>query len=193
MKIVWLTDKILIFNLIIISFSVLGIILPTSLDISALSSKTITGSEYDTHERYTVRWHEPTHAFAFVAYNICSEKYEQCFDIWGQGNYNHEFNEVTGQGNYEKYKEKPGIVMESSWWRADDFISASDTHVVFRAQPAVTGPGVAGFIVIQVFEGKTSDTGRICVYGNLFDKQYPSSEAEADCTNDAFVKIEPAG
>lgn len=189
----WLTDKILLFNLIIISFSLLGIILPTSLDISALSSKTITVSEHDPDERYTVRWHKATHTFAFVAYNICSEKYEQCFDIWGQGNYHHEFNEVTAQGNYEKYKEKGSIVLESSWWRADDFVSASDNHVAFRAEPFVKGPGLAGFIIIQVFEGKTSDTGRVCVYGNLFDKQNPSSEAEADCTDNAYVKIESVG
>ena len=157
------------------------------------SNESIGHSGYDLHERYTVRWHEPTNTFVMAAYNVCSEKYEQCFDIWGGGNYNYKFNEITAQGNYERYKEKSAIVLESGWWRADDFIRASDTHVVFRALPAVTGPGVAGFIVIQVFEGKTSDTGRICVYGNLFDKQNPSSEAEADCTDNAYVKIESVG
>jgi len=157
------------------------------------SNESIGHSGYDLHERYTVRWHEPTNTFVMAAYNVCSEKYEQCFDIWGGGNYNYKFNEITAQGNYERYKEKSAIVLESGWWRADDFIRASDTHVVFRALPAVTGPGVAGFIVIQVFEGKTSDTGRICVYGNLFDKQNPSSEAEAVCTDNAYVKIESVG
>ncbi len=188
-----LADKIVQLTLIIISFSLSSMILPTSFDISALSSRTITDSEYDLHERFTDRWHKPTHTFAFVAYNVCSEKYEQCFDIWGQGNYNREFNEIIAQGNYEKYKEKPGIVLESSWWRADDFISASDTHLTFRAEPFVKGPGLTSFIVIQVFEGKTSDAGRVCVYGNLFDKQNSSSEAEADCTDNAYVKIEPVG
>ncbi|GEM_PF-3084548 len=168
-----------------------GMIMLKSYEISALSvNESISLSGYDLHERYTVRWHEPTNTFAVAAYNVCSEKYEQCFDIWGGGNYNYKFNEVTAQGNYERYKEKSAIVFESGWWRADDFISASDTHVVFRAQPAVTGPGVAAFIVIQVFEGETSDTGKVCVYGNLFDKQNPSSEAEADCTDNAYVKIE---
>jgi len=189
-----LAIKISLLVLLIIVHSVPSVIMLKSSEISALSSnESISLSGYDLHERYTVRWHEPTNTFAIAAYNVCSETYEQCFDIWGGGNYNYKFNEVTAQGNYEKYKEKPGIVLESGWWRADDFISASDTHVVFRAQPAVTGPGVAGFIVIQVFEGKTSDTGRICVYGNLFDKQYPSSEAEADCTDNAYVKIESVG
>jgi len=189
-----LAIKISLLVLLTIVLSVPSVIMLKSSEISALSSnESISLSGHDLHERYTVRWHEPTNTFAIAAYNVCSEKYEQCFDIWGGGNYNYKFNEVTAQGNYEKYKEKPGIVLEAGWWRADDFISASDTHVVFRAQPAVTGPGVAGFIVIQVFEGKTSDTGKVCVYGNLFDKQNPSSEAEADCTNNAFVKIEPVG
>jgi len=179
--------------LLILALSLSSIMLISS-GIPALSSKVSTVvSEYDLDERTRVRWHEPTHTFALAAYNVCSEKYEQCFDIWGGGNYNHEFNEVTAQGNYEKYKEKPGIVLESSWWRADDFISASENHVTFRAEPFVKGPGASGFIVIQVFEGKTSDAGRVCVYGNLFDKQNPSSEAEADCTDSAHVKIEPVG
>ncbi len=177
-----------------IVLSVSTVIMLKSPESFALSTNESSNhSSYYLHERYTVRWHEPTNTFVMAAYNVCSEIYEQCFNIWGGGNYNYKYNQVTAQGNYEKYKEKPGIVLEAGWWRADDFISASDAHVVFRAQPAVTGPGVAGFIVIQVFEGKTSDTGIVCVYGNLFDKQYPNSEAEADCTDNAYVKIESVG
>jgi len=162
----------------------------TSSNISVLANTgTIIFSDYDLYGRTRVGLHEPTHVFRFIAYDICNEKYEQCFDIIGEGNYNHNFKEVTGQGNYVKYKEEKANVLESGWWRALDFLEASDRHVIFRAEPAVKGMGLAGFIVIQVFEGETPDAGRICVYGNLFDKQNPSSEADADCTSNANVKI----
>lgn len=191
-KIVVLPNK----SLLIVALAVLlsSMILLASSDISALSTKaSIVASDNDLHSRSRARLHQPTQIFEFKAYNVCSEKYQQCFNMWGGGNYNYSFSEVTAQGNYVKYKEEQTRVLESGWWRAVDYIDASDTHVIFKAEPAVKGAGLAGFIVIQVFEGKTSDTGRICVYGNLFDKQNASSEDDADCTNNAYVKITSAG
>ncbi len=172
-----------------------SIILLASYDISAISTKAsmMAPDNDDLHSTSRARLHQPTQFFEFKAYNVCSEKYQQCFNMWGEGNYNYSFNEVTAQGNYVKYKDEQTIVLESGWWRAVDFIDASVTHVIFKADPAVKGAGLAGFIVIEVFEGKTYDTGRVCVYGNLFDKQNASSEADADCTNNAYVKITSAG
>lgn len=171
-----------------------SMILLASSDISALSTKAsiVAPDNDDLHSTSRARLHQPTQIFEFNAYNVCSEKYQQCFNMWGEGNYNYSFNEVTAQGNYVKYKEVQTIVLESGWWRSVDFIDASVTHVIFKAEPAVKGAGLAGFIVIEVFEGETSDTGRICVYGNLFDKQDASSEDDADCTSNAYVKITPA-
>jgi hypothetical protein len=147
-------------------------------------------SDYDLNKRTRTSMREPTHVFEFEAYNVCNETYEQCFDIWGKGAFN--FSQVAAQGNYVKYKENPTQVMESSWWRDVDFIDASENKVIFKAESAIKAAGLAGFIVIEIFEGKTSDIGQVCVYGNLFDKQNPSSKAEADCTDKAYVKIESA-
>lgn len=190
-KIVILLNKSLIIALVLLS----GIILLASDDTSALSTKASidTSGNDDLHSTSRARLHEPTQIFEFKAHNVCSEKYQQCFNMWGEGNYNYSFNEVTAQGNYVKYREEQTIVLESGWWRAVDYIDASYTHVIFKAEPAIKGAGLAGFIVIEVFEGKTSDTGRVCVYGNLFDKQDASSEADADCTSNAYVKITSAG
>lgn len=179
-----LPNKLLIF-LGLISLS--SIILLTSPYITALSDDSVT-SKYDPDKRTRAKMGEPTHSFQFRAYNVCNEKYEQCFDIWGQGVFN--FSEVSAYGNYVKYKEDPSNELESSWWHDTDFMSASDTYIIFKAEPGVKGAGLAGFIVIEVFEGKTLDTGSVCVYGNLFHKQIPSSKADADCTNNAYVKIE---
>lgn len=155
------------------------------------SSTSVLAAYYDPLDRTRSRLHEPTHVFTFIAYDICNEKYEQCFNIWGGGNYNHNFTEVTGQGDYVKYKETSTNVLESSWWRALDLLDSSDKHVVFKAEPAVKGSSLVGYIIIQLFEGKNPDSGRICVYGNLFEKDNPSSEDEADCGK-ANVKIDPA-
>ncbi|MFQ5969202.1 MAG: hypothetical protein ACE5J2_01720 [Nitrososphaerales archaeon] len=182
-------QKASLYVIVAIMVSLSSITLPTATDISALLGKdSILSSDHDLDKRTRVRTIEPTHAFKFEAYNVCNEKYEQCFDIWGKGTYN--FSQVAAQGNYVKYKEDSTFVLEKSWWRDEDFISASDSHVSFKAEPAVKGPGLAGFIVIEVFEGETSDTGTVCVYGNLFDKQNPSSKDDADCTNNAYVQIE---
>ena len=166
--------------------SLSSIILLASPYISALGDDSI--SKYDPDKRTRAKMGEPTHSFQFKAYNVCNEKYEQCFDIWGQGVFN--FGEVSAYGNYVKYKEDPSKTLESSWWRDTDFMDASDTHIIFKAEPAVKGHLLTGFIVIEIFEGKTSDTGSVCVYGNLFDKQNPSKKEDADCTNNAYVKIE---
>jgi hypothetical protein len=141
-------------------------------------------------DRTRARMHEPTHTFVFAAYNICSERYEQCFDIWGNGNYNLNFTEVTGQGDYVKYIEKRTNVLESSWWRALDYVEGSDSYVIFKAEPAVKGSSLVGYIIIQVYEGENRDSGRICVYGNLFDKDNASGESDADCGS-ADVTIDP--
>lgn len=171
-------------------FSTSSITLLTSSEILASSpGKDSAASDYDLDKRTRTRTFEPTHTFEFRAYNICNEQYEQCFNIWGDGRYN--FDAVSARGNYEKYKEVRTNVLESGWWRDSNFISASDASVIFDAEPGVGGPGLSGFIVIEIFEGETSDTGRVCVYGNLFDKQNPSSKADADCTDSANVEIEP--
>ena len=191
-KIVILLNKsLLIVALVLLS----SIILLASYDTPALSTKAsiMAPSNDDLHSTSRARLHQPTQIFEFKAYNVCSEKYQQCFNIWGEGNYNYSFNEVTAQGNYVKYREEQTIVLESGWWRAVDYIDASNTHVIFKAEPAVKGAGLAGFIVIEVFEGKTYDMGRVCVYGNLFDKQDASTETDADCTSNAYVKITSAG
>jgi hypothetical protein len=166
----------------------LSMTLLVSSGIFALPSSETNVSDYDLNKRTRTSMREPTHVFEFEAYNVCNETYEQCFDIWGKGAFN--FSQVAAQGNYVKYKENQ--VMESSWWRDVDFIDASENKVIFKAESAIKAAGLAGFIVIEIFEGKTSDTGQVCVYGNLFDKQNPSSKAEADCTDKAYVKIEPA-
>ncbi|MEM2760694.1 MAG: hypothetical protein QXU32_12285 [Nitrososphaerales archaeon] len=103
---------------------------------------------------------DPIYTFEFRAYNICNEKYEQCFDIWGEGTFN--FNQVVAQGNYMKYKEDTTKFLESAWWCDTDFIYAPADHIIVKAEQAVKRAGLAGFIVIEVFEGKTTDTGKVC-------------------------------
>ena len=111
-----LANKISFLVMITIVLSVSSMIWLASSDISAiLGGTSILVSEHDLNERYRVRWHEPTNTFVFSAYDVCSEKYEQCFDIWGGGKYNFKFNEVTAYGTYERYKEKSAIVFESGW------------------------------------------------------------------------------
>ncbi len=163
-----------------------------SYGIIAVSSEA-SASSFGKNREIHVGLHEPTYVFKFQAYDVCIKKYQQCFNIWGEGNYNDKFKEVTAHGYYVKYIETPTNVLESAWWIAIEFLDASNTHVIFKAEPGVKGQGGAGFLGIEVLEGKTPDTGRVCVYGNLFDKENPSSEADADCTNNAYVKIEPAG
>ncbi len=188
-----LSKRIWLSVLIAITLSVSSIMSLASANISLLPSESpIFVSGFELDDRTRVGLHEPSYIFKFIAYKVCNHKYGQCFDIWGQGNYNDKFKEVTAYGYYLKYIQTPTNELEMSRWLAVDFLNASDTHVIFKAEPTVKGPGGAGFIVIEVFNGETSETGRICVYGNLFDKQKASGEADADCTGSAYVKIEPA-
>jgi hypothetical protein len=148
-------------------------------------------SYYEPDKRFRVRSFQPTHSFEFIAINVCNETYQQCTDLWGGGTYNVNTGQVAAQGNYDKYMKDTGFVIESAWWSSLDFVSASEQSVIFKAQPGVVGAGLAGFIVLEVFEGGTAYTGKVCVYGNLFDKQKPSSKEDADCITTAYVKIDP--
>ncbi|MFQ5941047.1 MAG: hypothetical protein ACE5KA_05040 [Nitrososphaerales archaeon] len=176
---------------IIIIVLLVSITLLATDSFAVISKEDILSVDHEPDKRTRVRTHEPTYAFEFQAYNICNEKYGQCFDIWGEGTYN--FGQLAAHGNYVKYVKDTTFVMERSWWRDTDFIDASEIHVNFKAETGVAGAGLASFIIIEVLEGEASDMGAICVYGNLFDKQDPSDEADADCIDSAYVKIEPTG
>jgi hypothetical protein len=126
--------------------------------------------------------------FSFLALDLCNPEISKngiCLDIYGKGIATQ--NGVTGSGVYEIHTVKQvdrtwGDILSRGYWKIISTVTVSDTEISFRASTS------SGYLYIQIFEGKTENSGKVCAYGSMIGIQ---NAEEAVCVDDAFVVIKP--
>jgi len=128
-------------------------------------------------------------SFKFSARDICNEnvgKNGLCLHIWGKGSIAD--NTITASGILETYRGKPVDFNKGKWlqlsrgqWSAVDLLTATEKQIRFKAGTS------SSVVFIELIEGKSENSGRVCAYGPLIALQ---KAEDAVCVVNAFVAIE---
>jgi hypothetical protein len=121
-----------------------------------------------------------TTIFSFMASGLCSKVTEQCMEISGTGTVR--FNdELKAGGHLIKYKQDAQFWNPPHYvWTAKELVNANAMRVHFKATTSI------GKIDIAITEGKTPNSGLVCIWGTLNGIMGPN---ETLCTNKVTVYI----
>lgn len=120
--------------------------------------------------------------FHFMASGLCSPTTNQCMEFNGGGKIKID-RQLEASGHFLKY-DKDGVKQSASAgyyaWKAKELVNSNAIRVHLKA---LTGLGT---VDIAVTEGKTPNSGLVCVWGTL---EGVTGQNETLCTNKVTVYI----
>jgi hypothetical protein len=120
--------------------------------------------------------------FHFLANDLCSKVTEKCIEISGRGSIRHN-DELKASGHFMKY-EKESLKNSSTVayyaWSAKELVNSNAIRVHFKASAGL------GNVNIAVTEGKTPNSGLVCVWGTI---DGITGINETLCTNKVLIYI----
>jgi hypothetical protein len=120
--------------------------------------------------------------FHFLANELCSKVTEKCIEISGNGSIRRN-DQLKANGHFMKY-DKEGLKNSSTvayhTWNAKELVNSSAIRVHFKATAGL------GNVDIAVTEGKTPNSGLVCVWGTI---DGITGINETLCTNKVLIYI----